>query len=97
MLKLHVSDIFMLENLFCLVINEFFYLCNQYTYIHRYLLFIELEGTVGVKPTYQDFADPDLIRSDTCPIIIYFHYRLLSNPLTNRSYAGVFFSSKPKN
>lgn len=71
-MKQHISDIFMLENLFCLVINEFFYLCNQYTYIHRYLLFIELEGTVGVKPTYQDFADPDLIRSDTCPIIIYF-------------------------
>lgn len=58
MLKQHASNISMLENLFCLVINEFF---NQY-----------LEGTVGVKPTYQDFADPDLIRSDTCPIIIYF-------------------------
>ena len=64
MMEQHVSDIFMLENLFCLVINEFFYLCNQLLY---------LEGTVGVKPTYQDFADPDLIRSDTCPIIIYFH------------------------
>ena len=34
MQKQHVSDIFMLENLFCLVINEFFYLCNQYTYIN---------------------------------------------------------------
>ena len=67
MMKQHVYDIFMLENLFCLVINEFF------IYVTSILISIlYLEGTVGVKPTYQDFADPDLIRSDTCPIIIYF-------------------------
>ena len=27
------------------------------------------EAGVGVKPTYQDFADPDLNRSDTQPNI----------------------------
>ena len=64
MMKQHVYDIFMLENPFCLVINEFF------IYVTNILISIlYLEGTVGVKPTYQDFADPDLNRSDTQPNI----------------------------
>ena len=37
--------------------------------IEKSLLKLLLEAGVGVKPTYQDFADPDLNRSDTQPNI----------------------------
>ena len=79
MLKLHVSDIFMLENLFCLVINEFFYLCNQYTYIN-----IIFRGHGGGQTHLPGFcrSGPNSFRHMPNYNIL-FQYRLVPNRSAN--------------